>query len=90
MAWSLKAHPLFEKDLKELDKSEREVIHKLLEKIRENPERYKKLKHLTNCYSVRVKNLRMVYYLKKNSIIILIVGKRKKVYKEMKKRRRSS
>jgi len=90
MVWSLKAHPLFEKDLKELDKSEREIIHKLLEKIREKPERYKKLKHLTNCYSVRVKNLRMVYYLEKNSIIILIVGKRKKVYKEMKKRMGSS
>ena len=86
MAWRLKAHPLFEKDLKELDKSEREIVHKLLEKIREKPERYKKLKHLTNCYSLRIKNLRMIYYLEGDTIFILIVGKRKKVYEEMKKR----
>ena len=86
MVWSLKAHPLFEKDLKELDKSEREIIHKLLEKIRENPERYKKLKHLTNCYSVRVKNLRLIYHLKEDTIFLVIVGKRKKVYGEMKER----
>jgi mRNA-degrading endonuclease RelE of RelBE toxin-antitoxin system len=86
MAWSLKAHPLFEKDLKELDKTERKIVYRLLEKIRENPERYKKLKHLTNCYSVRIKNLRIIYYLERNTIVILIVGKRKKVYKEMKRR----
>jgi len=86
MTWSLKAHPLFEKDLKELDKSEREIVYKLLEKIREKPERYKKLKHLTNCHSLRIKNLRMIYYLEGDTIFILIVGKRKKVYEEMKKR----
>lgn len=86
MVWRLKAHPLFEKDLKGLNKSERTIIRKFLEKIKENPGRYKKLKHLKNCYSVRVKDLRLIYYLEENTILLLIVGKRETVYKEMKKR----
>lgn len=86
MMWKVRAHPLFGNDLKELDKTERSILRKVLEKIRENPERYKQLKHLPSCYSVRIKHLRLIYYLEGDTIFLVIVGKRKTVYKEMGKR----
>lgn len=82
----LKAHPLFEKDVKKLDKKNKERLLDTLEKIKENPTRYKQVKGIPNCFRLRIGNLRVVYLVKGDEIWILIVEKRKSVYREMKKR----
>ncbi|MEA1993087.1 MAG: type II toxin-antitoxin system RelE/ParE family toxin [Euryarchaeota archaeon] len=86
MSWKVRAHPLLKNDLEKLDKHDRLIIRKMIDKIREIPERYKRLKHFTDFYSVRAKNFRVIYFLEENTIFLLIVGSRKRVYKEMKKR----
>ncbi|NMG83726.1 MAG: type II toxin-antitoxin system RelE/ParE family toxin [Methanosarcinales archaeon] len=84
----LRAHPLFEKDVKKLDKKDKEKLSGALRKIKENPTRYKSVKGIPNCFRLRIGNLRVVYMAKEAEIWILIVEKRKQVYKEMKKRLR--
>ncbi|RZB29442.1 MAG: hypothetical protein AEth_01170 [Candidatus Argoarchaeum ethanivorans] len=84
----LKAHPLFEKDVKKLDKKDREGISVALKRLKENFIRYKPIKGIPNCFRLRIGNLRVVYIVKGDEIWILIVEKRKQVYKEMKKRLR--
>lgn len=46
MFWVLKAHQLFEKDLKKLNKSDKERLKELILRIKENPNRFKPLR----CY----------------------------------------
>ena len=82
----LRAHSLFEKDVKKLDKKDRERISIALKRIKENPTRYRPVKGIPNCFRLRIGNLRVVYMVKGDGIWILIVEKRKQVYKEMKKR----
>jgi mRNA-degrading endonuclease RelE of RelBE toxin-antitoxin system len=43
MAWLLKAHPLIEKDIKKLSKTEKEHLSQLILRIKENPNRFKPL-----------------------------------------------
>ena len=84
----LRAHPLFEKDIKKLDKKDRERISVALKRIKEKPTRYKPVKGIPNCFRLRIGNLRVVYMVKGDEIWILIVEKRKQVYNEMKNRLR--
>ncbi len=67
-------------DLKKLDKREKEEILKQVDKIKENPERFKHLHGKGNCYTVRAGNIRIVYSIDNNKIIFLIAGRRKEVY----------
>lgn len=53
MAWVLKAHPLFEKDLKKLDKSDKERLRELILRIKGNPERFKPLRGYSSLFRVR-------------------------------------
>ena len=82
----LKAHPLFENDVKKLDKRDKERLLDTLEKIKADPTRYKPVKGIPNGFRARIGNLRVVYLVKGSEIWILIVEKRKSVYTKMKKR----
>ncbi len=86
MKWVLKAHPLFEKDIKKLDRSDKERLKELILRIKENPERFKHLKGYHSLFRVRFSGFRLVYALKDKIIWLIIVDKRKRVYKEMLKR----
>lgn len=86
MAWVLKAHPSFEKDLKKLSKADRERLTKLIFKIKEDPARFKSLKGFYGVFRVRFSGFRLVYALKGEIIWLVIVDKRKYVYKKMLKR----
>lgn len=86
MAWVLKAHPSFESDLKNLSKTDRERLAKLIFKIKENPERFKPLKGFHGVFRIRFSGLRLVYAIKGEIIWLIIVDKRKNVYKKMLKR----
>ena len=86
MAWTLKAHPHFEKDLKKLSKANKEQLAELILRIKEDPYRFKPLKGCPECFRVRFSNFRLVYVLQSKTIWLIIVNKRKRVYKEMRKR----
>ncbi|MGC9444725.1 MAG: type II toxin-antitoxin system RelE family toxin [Candidatus Methanospirareceae archaeon] len=83
---NVKAHPLFAKDVKRLDKKDKERLLDAIQKIKENPTRYKPVTGIPYCYRARFGNLRIVYLLRSSEIWIVIVAKRKNVYKEMKQR----
>lgn len=86
MNWILKAHPLFEKDIKKLDEPDKERLKKLILRIKENPARFKPLRGYQGLFRIRFGGLRLVYALRDETIWLIIVDKRKKVYKEMLKR----
>jgi len=86
MAWALKAHPRFEKDLKKLSKADKEQLAELISRVKEDPYRFKTLKGCSECFRVRFSNFRLVYVLKGKTLWLIIVDKRKKVYKEMRNR----
>ena len=44
-----------------LDKKDVEIVDKQIEKIKQNPIRFKHLVGGSNCYRVRVGNLRIIY-----------------------------
>ncbi len=78
-------HPNFIKDIKKFKKKEQDIILKKINEIKENPER-KRLHYTNNCYSVRFKNFRIIYYYHKKEVWFLTVEKRKKVYDSYLKR----
>jgi mRNA-degrading endonuclease RelE of RelBE toxin-antitoxin system len=73
-------HPGFFDDIKKLDRKEREILQKQVNKVKENPRRFKRLHGRDNCYRIRIGNLRIVYYLKGRVIWFLVAEKRKTVY----------
>ena len=85
-AWTLKAHPHFERDLKKLSKADKEQLTELISRVKEDPYRFKTLKGCSECFRVRFNNLRLIYVLKGKTLWLIIVDKRKRVYKEMRKR----
>ena len=78
--YELRFHPEFFNDIKQLDSLEKERLAKGYAKIKENPERFKHLAGGENCYTVRLGDLRVVYYLERNIIWFLVVEKRRDVY----------
>lgn len=86
MEWVLKAHPLFERDVKKLDKPDKERLKELILRIKEDPNRFKPLRGYAGLFRVRFSGLRLVYALRDETIWLIIVDKRKRVYKEMLKR----
>jgi len=55
--WIIKAHYLFLKDLKKLDKKNIERVTKIILEIKENPKRSKALKGFKNYFIVRLVNI---------------------------------
>lgn len=86
MGWLLKAHPLIEKDIKKLSKTEKERLSQLIVRIKDNPSRFKPLTGYVGCFRIKFSGLRLVYAIKGETIWLIIVDKRKRVYKEMAKR----
>jgi mRNA-degrading endonuclease RelE of RelBE toxin-antitoxin system len=82
MAWVLKAHHRFERDLKKLKKVEKEQLAELILRIKEYPYRFKPLKGFPECFRVRFSSFRLVYVIEGETLWLIIVDKRKRVYKK--------
>lgn len=78
--FEFKFHPEFFDDLDKLDKRDLEAVNKQIEKIKQNPLRFKRLKGRENCFSVRSGDLRIVYYVQDKVVWFLIAERRKSVY----------
>ena len=76
----VKFHPAFFKDLEKINKRELDSVAKQIEKIKQNPTRFKHLRGHENCYSLRTGNLRIVYWIRGSTLWFLVVERRKKVY----------
>ena len=73
-------HPDFFRDMKALDKREREAVYGQIKKVKKDPLRFKRLHGIENCYRIRIGNLRMIYYVRGKEIWFLTVERRKLVY----------
>jgi len=83
----LEFHPEFFSDLKKLgSKSDIEVVYRQVEKIKEDPSRFKHLKGEGNCYRIRIGNLRVIYAVVRQTILFLTVDKRDRAYSTYLKR----
>lgn len=79
-------HPKFFKDLESLTKTQLGMVHKKLELIKKNPTQFKDLRGKNNCYTIRIENMRLVYYFSGSNLWFLILESRKTVYEEYLKR----
>jgi mRNA-degrading endonuclease RelE of RelBE toxin-antitoxin system len=85
MNYSLVIPKSLEKKLKKLDKPILERLVKLIEKIKENPYQFKRLRYqLKGAFSARVAPFRVVFAVDEQNkkIIILAFEHRDKVYKK--------
>lgn len=73
----------FKRDMKELDASTLVVLQKILEKIFENPLRFKRLKGKSDLRKARFLCYRIVFSLKGNTVMLLSVRKRDQVYRQI-------
>ena len=78
--FDLRYHPKFFKDLEKLTKNQLEAVHNKIERIKQNPEQFKDLKGKNNCHTVRIENMRLVYYFDGLNLWFLILESRKDVY----------
>jgi mRNA-degrading endonuclease RelE of RelBE toxin-antitoxin system len=83
----IETSPVFDKDIKKLDKHERKELKDLLIKIKENPEIGKPLEHHANVFSKRVEPRRLVWKVKKQEGVVLFImyKNRDEVYSELRK-----
>ena len=79
-------HPKFFKDLKGLSKIQLIEVNKRVEKIKANPEYFKDLSGKNNCHTIRIENMRLVYYFDGSNLWFLILDNRGSVYEEYVKR----
>ena len=79
-------HPEFFDDLDIPTKQELEAVNKLIEKIKQNPLRFKRLHGRENCFSVRAGDLRIIYYVQGRIVWFLLVDRRKHAYENYLKR----
>lgn len=79
--------PVFDKDIKKLDKNERKLLQELLEKIQQQPEIGKPMEHHANVFSKRTENRRLVYQVKKEEekILLLLYKNRDEAYEALRK-----
>ena len=80
LKWILKSHPKVKLDIKALDKKDKQIVRKSIERIKLNPLRYKRLTSYKDLYSFRAGKIRIIYLLKDSIIWIIIIEKRSKVY----------
>ncbi len=81
--------PVFDKDVKKLDKHERKVLKELLEKIEKQPEIGKPMEHFANVFSKRTIHRRLIWQVKRqeNKILLLLYKNRDEVYEELRQMR---
>lgn len=70
----------FKRDAKRLDPSAQKRLKKVIEKIQQNPERFKHLRHGDPRFRVRFDVYRVLYRVLQNRIELLRVGKRDTIY----------
>ena len=71
--FEFKFHPEFFDDLDNLNKQELEAANKQIDKIKQNPLRYKRLHGGENCFSIRSGDLRIIYYVGGKIVWFLLV-----------------
>ena len=83
----LESTPVFDKDVKKLDRSERKLLQELLEKILQQPEIGKPMEHHANVFSKRTEHRRVVYQVKRQEgkILLLLYKNRDEAYAELRK-----
>lgn len=70
----------FKRDAKRLDASVQQRLRKVIEKIVQNPERFKHLEHGVPHYRVRFDVYRVLYRISGNRVELFRVGKRDSIY----------
>ena len=73
------------KFLKKLDKNEREIVFKKIEKLSKNPEMGKSLTgNMVGIHSLRIGKFRVLYRILNERLIVIVIdiGHRKNVYKK--------
>ena len=87
----IKATNLFKKQIKDLNKNSREMIHEKIELIKSNPYRFKKIhsKNFSKVFRVRFsiesKETRLIYIVIEPNIILICLLDRKGNYKDLEK-----
>jgi len=71
----------FKKDMKKLDKSSKEHLEKVVQKLLENPMRFKPLEGRPGHYRLRFEHYRLVYKVEGNQVWLLFVRKRDENYR---------
>ena len=83
---NLETTPIFDKDVKHLDKHERKELKNLIDDILQQPEIGKPMAHYANVFSKRTLHRRLIWKVKREGTVILIMYKnRDEVYEELKK-----
>ncbi len=82
----VKYHPKFFKDLEGLSKLHLEIVHKKIERIKADPKQFKHLHGGRSVYTLRVENMRLVFYFEAPNLWFLILDSRNSVYAEYVKR----
>ena len=73
----------FRNDLKKVDKRTKESLRHIIEKLLEDPTRYKPLKGKPGYYRIRLGVYRLIYKLEAEKIVLMFVKKRGTVYKKL-------
>ena len=82
----LHSTPVFDKDVKKLDKSACKLVQQLIEKIRQQPQSGKPLRHYANAFSQRTGHKRLIYLVKlqEGKILLALYKNRDDVYDALK------
>jgi len=79
--------PVYDRDVKKLDKHERMLLQELLETIRNNPQIGKPMEHYSNVFSKRTGVRRLIYKvnLQARIIILILYENRDEAYETLRK-----
>jgi mRNA-degrading endonuclease RelE of RelBE toxin-antitoxin system len=79
--------PTFDRDVRKLDKHERQLLKELLEKIRQDPQIGKPMEHYSNVFSKRTGPRRLIYKvnLPERIIILILYENRDEAYETLRK-----
>ena len=77
--------PIFDKDVKKLDRHEQLLLRELLERIGRQPETGKPLEHHSNVFSKRIGHRRLIWLVRKNDgkILLLLYKNRDEAYESL-------
>ncbi len=77
--------PVFDKDVRKLDRHERTVLRELLERIEKQPEMGSPLEHYSNVFSKRTEHRRLIWLVKKQEgkILLLLYKNRDEAYEAL-------
>jgi mRNA-degrading endonuclease RelE of RelBE toxin-antitoxin system len=79
--------PIFDKDVKKLDKYQKKELQQLLEKIEKQPQIGKPMEHFANVFSKRIEHRRLIWQVRmqERKILLLLYKNRDEVYDELRK-----